>query len=95
MAVYYPKSIINNLRIIINIIAFHIILIICENKQNPSELKNNYDQIKLISSGQTLELKISDSLIICNYDAKIILSQRIGDYWELTSCNTAVFNWSI
>ena len=68
MAVYYPKSIMNNLRIIINIIAFHIILIVCENKQNPSELKNNYDQIKLISSGQTLELKISDSLIICNYD---------------------------
>ena len=64
MVVYYPKTIINNLKIILNVIAFHMILIICENNLNPSELKNNYEQIKLLSSGQTIELKMLDTLII-------------------------------
>ena len=68
MAVYYPKSILNNLKIILNIFAFHIILIVCENNTNPSEIKNNYEQINLLLSGQTLELKISDTLIICAYN---------------------------
>ena len=75
------NSLINNLYIIITINIFFINIVSCYSDDFPKEIKDNYFQLNLLSSGKTMNLNYGNKNdipdIICSYDSEF--SYRINN----------------